>query len=296
MSAVDWDDLRFLLALHEAGSLAAAARSLKVDGSTVSRRLSSLECALGAKLFARTPDGLKLNEIGERAVMTAREMNGLARSLEATVAGADQAARGVVRVAVTEGFAPILYPGLADLRASHPDLHVEIVVSSERADLSRGDADVAIRLFRETSGDLVVRKAATIGWSLYASRAYIARRGAPTVETIGEHDVVGFEGAAARSPGHRWLEEHGAKRIVVRAPGVSAAKTAVVSGMGAAVLPCFIASDDEALERLVPEVLAENEAFLVAPTATKDVARVRIVLDALRARLAEQAPFLSGRV
>ena len=293
---LDWDDLRFLLALHDAGSLAAAARALKVDGSTVSRRLAALEQALGAKLFARTPEGLKLNELGERAVAAAREMNGFARSLEATIAGADQTARGVVRVSVTEGFAPILYPGLTGLRTSHPDLHVEIVVSSERADLARGDADVALRLFRETSGDLVTRKAATIGWSLYASRAYIARRGAPTVETIGEHDVIGYEGAAARSPGQRWLEAHGAKRIVVRALGVAAAKTAVASGMGAAVLPCFIATDDDALERLVPDVLAENDAFLVVPTATKDVARVRVVLDALHARLSEQAPLLSGRV
>ena len=296
MSALQWDDLRFLLALHDAGSLASAARALKVDGSTVSRRLAALESALGAKLFARTPEGLKLNEHGECAVTVASQMNELARTLEATIGGADQAARGLVRVSVSEGFAPLLYPALAGLRASHPEVHVEIVVASERADLARGDADIAIRLFRETSGDLVVRKAATIGWSLYASRAYVARRGAPSIASLEDHDVIGFDGAAARSPGQRWLEAHGAKRIVVRALGVVAARTAAASGMGVAVLPCFIAAEDDALERLVPDVLADSDAFLVVPAATKDIARVRVVLDALHEQLTEQAPRLAGRV
>jgi len=295
MPGIHWDDLRVLLALENEGSLAGAARALKVDGSTVSRRLAALESALGAQLVARTPDGAKLNAAGADVATVARRIDALVRDMEAKVAGADETPRGVVRVSVTDGLAPLIYEGLAETRKQHPELQVEVVVSPERVDLARGDADVALRLFREASGDLVVRKIATIGWSLYASDAYIASRGAPRAEDLASHDIVGYEGAAARSPGAKWLEAHApSARVVVRGRTVNAVLEALRAGMGASVVPCFVARGDASVRRVLPEVVAETEVFLVVASARKELARVRVVLDALERICRAHAETLSG--
>jgi DNA-binding transcriptional LysR family regulator len=292
-----WDDFRFLLALRRTGSLGAAARSLKIDTSTVSRRIASLEAALGIQLVVRTPDGVKFNEAGVLASEAAEAVDGTLRALEARIGGADQRPQGVVRVSVTDGFASLVFEGLAALRAREPGICVELVVSTGRADLARGEADIAIRLFRETSGDLVARKVATLAWSLYAGASYVERRGGgPRPDEVASCDVVAFAEAAGRSPGARWLETHapGAK-VAFRANSVSAAVQAVRAGLGLSVLPCFMADREPSLQRLTPEVLCETEAFLVVHPSVKEIARVRTVLDALGDLFAREAGVLGGR-
>ncbi len=297
MAVLDWNDLRFLLALRRAGSLGGAARELKVDTSTVSRRLAALEGALGVQLVTRTPEGVKFNDAGDTAAETAQAVEALVKKLEAHVGGRDRQTEGVVRVAVTEGFSTIIYEGLASLRAAHPNLFVELVVSPSRADLTRGDADIAVRLFREQSGDLVAKKVCTIGWSLYASEAYVERRGRPSLETLSRHDVIGYAEPASRSPGGRWLE--GAARdarVVFRGVTVSAVSQAARTGMGVAILPCFVCRDEASLCRLTADVLAEGDAFLVTTAAAKDIARVRLVLDAIAALFEHESNVFAGRV
>jgi len=295
VSSLDWDDLRILLALETGGSITAAARALKVDASTVSRRLAALEGALGVQLVVRTPDGIKMSEAGGMALDAARAVDASVRDLVTKIASADRLPRGVVRVSVTDGFAPIVYDALAPTRARHPDLHLEVIVANERVDLARGEVDVAVRLFRESSGDLVVRKVGTIGWSLYAGAHYVSKRGMPTVTTLGEHDVVGYEAAAARGPGARWLDANArAARVVVRGPSVTSVVAAVRAGMGCSALPCFIASRDALLVRVIDEIIAENEIFLVTTAANKEIARVRVVLDALDETFRAMSRMFSG--
>lgn len=294
--ALDWNDLRCLLALRRAGSLGAAARELKVDTSTMSRRLAALEAALGVQLVTRTPEGVKFNEAGIAASETAQAVEALLQKLEARIGGRDQQPEGLVRVAVTEGFSTIIYEGLAELRASHPGIFVELVVSPGRVDLARGDADIAVRLFREQSGDLVTKRVATIGWSLYASDAYIERRGLPSIDSLDQHDIVGYSDAASRSPGARWLESTAREaRIVFRGVSVSAVVQAVRAGMGVSILPCFVCQKETTLRRLTSDVLVEGEAFLVVSPACKDTMRVRTVLDALGALFLREAAMFAGR-
>ncbi len=292
---LDWNDLRCLLALSRAGSLGAAARELKIDTSTMSRRLAALESALGVQLVVRTREGVKFNDEGTVAVEAAHAVESLLQKLEARIGGRDQHPEGLVRVAVTEGFSTIIFEGLADLRASHPSIFVELVVSSARADLTRGDADIAVRLFREQSGDLVTKKVGTIGWSLYASEAYIERRGEPTVDSLERHDIVGYSDAASRSPGAKWLESAArGGHVVFRGVSVGAVVHAVRAGMGVSILPCFVCHGETSLRRLTTDVLVEGEAFLVTTSATKGVARVRLVFDALAALFQRDAAIFAG--
>ncbi len=293
--AFSWDDLRYLLALRECGSLATAAKALKVDHSTVSRRLTALEAALGTKLVTRAPEGITLNEVGLAASATAQSIEALISALERSVGGSDARPRGSVRVSVTEGMAAILYRGLAHLREEHPDICVELSIGNARVDLMHHEADIAIRLFRETQPELIVRKVGDIGWSVYAAPAYIERKGRPSLDDLRAHDVVGFAEAAARSPGAQWLATRAdATHVVIRGNSMGAVLNAVRAGMGVGALPCFMVPPERDLVRLTPGTVATSEAFLVTAPDLKDVARVKIVLDALAALFVRERALLAG--
>ena len=291
---MNWDDLRFVLALHRHGSVAGAARALKVDPSTIGRRIAALEGELGAQLVQRQPEGMKLTEAGQEAAAAAEAMDARLTALEAKVGGAAEVPRGRVRVSATDGFTTLLYGGLAALREDYPEVLVDLTVSSSAVDLARGEADVAIRLFRETRGDLVARKVCDIGWSLFASPAYVARKGSPADPgDLAGHDVVGFAEALERAPGARWLAERGrGGAIVLRGSSTTALTYAVKAGMGLGVLPCFAA--DATLVRLTTAVLATSEVFLVTTADARSTARVRVVIDALAAMFARERVRLAG--
>jgi DNA-binding transcriptional LysR family regulator len=293
--ALDWNDLRYLRALGETGSLAGAAKALKVDHSTVSRRLAALEAALGTKLVTRGSDGISLNEQGVAACGTAGAMEALVATLERSLGGGDARASGTVRVSVSEGMAAILYRGLARLREEHPEICVELAIASGRVDLMRHEADIAIRLFRDSQPDLIARKVGELGWSAYAARAYVDRKGLPSLDDLRGHEIVGFAEAAARSPGARWLATRAdATNIVLRGSSMAAVLNATRAGMGVAVLPCFLVPPEADLVRLTPGTVAISEAFLVIPPDLKDVARVKIVLDGLANLFAREQMVLAG--
>lgn len=294
MGAVNWDDLRYVLALHRHGSVGAAARALKVDHSTIGRRIAALEAELGAQLVTRQTDGMKLTEAGREAVAVAEQMDARLAELGRKVGGAAEQARGPVRVSVTDGLATLLYGGLAALREEYPEIIVDLVVSSSAVDLARGEADIAIRLFRETRGDLVARKIGAIGWSLYAAPSYLARKPRPCDPgVLRGHEVIGFADSTARAPGSRWLEAHSeGASVVFRGTSMTAIVHAAKAGIGLAVVPCFMA--DAPLERLTPEVLATSDAFLVTTPDGKSAARVRIVGDALANLFAQERALLAG--
>ena len=297
---LDWDDLRFVLALRRAGSLGAAARLLKVEQSTASRRLTALEAALGAQLVARTPEGLSLNDAGHLVADLAQSIDGGVEELLRRIGGEDQRPEGLVRLSTTETFSPFLMGGLVPLRQEHPKIQVQLVVSSAALDLVRRDADVALRLFRETNPTLVTRKIGVIGWSVYASRAYLDRSGfvlkddGPGPSFAGQA-VVGYAGAAVRSPGALWLLEHcRAEDVVLTGESVPSVMNAVRAGIGVSVLPCFAAHGNAALMRLTPAIVAQTEAFLVIPPDHRNTVRVRLVMDAVTALFEREHALLAG--
>ncbi len=293
--ALDWNDLRYLHALGETGSLGAAAKALKVDHSTVSRRVAALEAALGTKLVTRGSDGMALNEQGVIAAGTAGAIEGLIAALERSLGGGDARPRGSVRVSVTEGMSAILYRGLARLREEHPDVCVELSIANGRIDLMRHEADIAIRLFRDTQPELIVRKVGDLGWSVYAAAAYVERRGLPSLEDLRGHDIVGFADATAKSMGAKWLATRAdATNVVIRGNSMNAVVNAARAGMGVAVLPCFLVPREADLVRLTPGTIAMSEAFLAIPPDLKDVARVKVVLEGLAEVFAREKLMLAG--
>jgi DNA-binding transcriptional LysR family regulator len=299
---LNWDDLRFVLALRRAGSLSAAARVLEVEPSTASRRLGALEKALGAQLAARTPEGLVMNDAGELAADLAETIDTGVQQLVRRVGGEDARPEGTVRLATTGAFVTFLMRGLSEFAEAHPKIHIEIVTSSAALDLTRREADVALRLFREQSLTLVSRKIGEVGWSVYAAERYVERTqlrtGAePDERLLLGQSVVGYGGPASRSLGATWLSQHSRKEeIVLLGDSVLSVTNAVSAGMGVSVLPCFVAHADPTLVRLTPTVVATTETFIVIPPDHRNTARVRIVTDALAALFARERMVLSGVV
>jgi DNA-binding transcriptional LysR family regulator len=297
--ALNWDDLRFLLALRRAGSLGGAARLLKVEQSTVSRRIASLETALGAQLAVRTPEGLRLNDGGELVAELAATVDTGIEELERRIGGGDSRPEGLVRLSTTEAFATFLMRGLLPLREAHPKIQVELVVASAALDLVRREADLAIRLFRETSPTLVTRKIGDVGWSVYASKGYLEKRGIASSEdperVLAGHAVVSFTGPAARSNGGVWLSERvRPEDIVLTGASVVSVLNAVKAGLGVSCLPCFAVEGDASLVRLTPAVVAHVEAFLVIPPDNRGTARVRVVMDAIETLFERERRVLEG--
>ena len=178
MSAFDWDDLRFFLAVARAGRLTAAARQLEADHTTVSRRISALEAALKAKLFERSPQGYTLTEQGERLLAKAEAMETQALAVASELGGADLALSGTVRIGAPDGIGTyFLAPELGALAERHPGLTLQLVALPRTFSLSKREADIAVTLEQPTEGRLVSRKLTDYRLRLYASQDYLNRHG-----------------------------------------------------------------------------------------------------------------------
>jgi DNA-binding transcriptional LysR family regulator len=284
MQTFRWDDLRLFLAVHRAGTLSAAATREGVDTSTVSRRLASFEGALGTALFLRTPEGLLPTEAAAALVGPAERAEAAAADVVAAVAGDQAAVEGTVRVAVAEGAAALLLaPVLPRLFERHARLRVELVAAAQVADLTRREADIALRFVRSTQGDLVARRVATVGYGVWASRQYVAGRDLTDLDWIGWDEA--FEGL----PEARWLARRGVTPRL-RCTTMTAMFAALRAGVGAMVLPDGMGELDSALVRLPIEGPAERaDLWIVSHRALRDVPRIAAVWEFLEETLAPLA-------
>lgn len=255
-----WDDLRYFLRASQAKSLAGAARTLCVEHTTVGRRLSALEQALGAPLVLRGPDGLQLTALGEKVRPVAEQVDQLLADIKDLVT----ADRPAIRLAVPSGFTPIFAAALGEARKSPLGFSLAIVSGARPVDLRRGEADLAIRSAPMTDERLVAGKICDAGFSLYASPAYLARRPAPhEPHHLAGHEVIGFDASLAGSRPAKWLAEHAVgAHIVLRGREMTDVRSAALSGISLAVLPCLLGDEEPGLERLTPQVLTNQSLFL----------------------------------
>jgi DNA-binding transcriptional LysR family regulator len=291
---LDWDDLRYFLRAMQAKTLAGAARAMRVEHTTVGRRLSALERSLGAPLVLRGPDGLQLTPLGEQALPLVEEVERAVAKVRALVAS--QKSR--VRLAVPSGFTRFFTEGLARLREKHPELSLELISGARPVDLKKGEADVALRSGLVADDDLVARKLGVSGWSLYASDAYLARKPGPIdPDELSGHDVIGYDASLSSVPAAQWIEERATKaRIVLRSREMTDMLAAAASGVGLAVLPCSLADPEPTLRRLTPKVVATRDIFLVYRREARMSDEVRAVIQFVVDVMREHAARLSGEM
>jgi DNA-binding transcriptional LysR family regulator len=283
---LDWDDLRYFLAVARAGTLARAASSLAINATTVSRRLSGLEERVNTRLFDRTPDGYTLTHAGQDLLRRAERMEQEALSLEREVLGADQRLRGSVRVTATEMIATrFVMPRLPQFHAAHPEIAIELECSNRSVNLARREADIALRLSRPREDNVVTRRLADIPLSLFASPAYLEARGMPEDPEVSlrGHTAILFAATRAFRVENAWFEARlDGARIALRSDSVSSIFAAAVAGAGIALVPTIAAEREPRLLRI--ETRTAPEPRVIWQTVHEDVVknvRVRAVMSFL---------------
>jgi DNA-binding transcriptional LysR family regulator len=280
---LDWDDLRFVLAVARTGTLSGAARALSVEHTTVGRRLASIERALGVRLFDRTPDGHVPTTTGTAVIAHAGAVEDHVLALEREVAGSDARVEGIVRITALDAFiADLLLPNLGELSRRHPMLQIVAASEVRMVSLERREADIAIRWRAPDDPGFVARPLAEVGSGLYASREYVAARGHPRGPSELEgHDRIGYGPELAHSSEERWLAENApGARVAVRVGSPVAYRAAIEEGLGVGVYECHSA-ERAGLVRLWDEPVLEERWWAVVHADIVRAARIRATLDFL---------------
>ena len=291
---LDWGDLRFFLELVRSGSLGRAAARLGVDRNTVARRVRGLEEALGLPLFERGPQGWERTGAGEElaglATKVEQEVLALARRADAR----DEAVRGTVRLTTASHLAAfLLAPAVPTLRARHPGLLLEVAADQRTFDLTRREADLALRLGRPASAGLVTRKLSDVAYRFYAAPASPAgRRGSVDLE---RDAFLAFDESLAGTPHERWLQRLApGRQVVFRCNATAGLLAAARAGLGVALLPRFAADGDPGLRELDGPVPAGHELWLLVHGDLRRAPRVRAVLEWVDEVVRAARPRLAG--
>jgi len=288
---VDWDRLRVFRTVVDSGSFTAAARKLDLSQSAVSRQICSLEEALKISLFYRHARGLRLTEHGEAFHEAVKGMeNQLAKALE-RVANARTQAEGPLRITTTVAFGSAwLSPRIARFHEHFPDISVSVLlVDTPELDLLARQADVAIRFAEQTRGELIQQRLMNLRYHLYASPAYLEKRGTPVkFEDLDQHELIAYGGGhEAPLRDFDWILHEGCmpgheRKPALKVNNVYGMFRAVRSGLGIAALPRYIVEDAPELV----EVLGEHEspsfsAYLVYAADMRSSRRVHALRDFL---------------
>jgi DNA-binding transcriptional LysR family regulator len=284
----DWNDLKYFLACARAGSLSKAGRSLKVDQTTVSRRLTALETAIGASLFDRSAPRTLLTAQGEALFEAAERLEQSALEIGRIASGSDARLEGVVRVAASETLSVAFLAGqLARFQEAHPGIQLELVTGVVSSNLLKREADLAVRAgARPTQRSLIARKLGRHPFHLYASEAYrAARPKAGRAGPLDGHDLIGYCDELSQIPPVQWIEQHAnGARVVMRTNSLLSAAEAAFGGSGVAALPAFL-GERKGLVLVRKEPIAYNEMWLVVHPELQHTGRVRAVIEHLTAAL-----------
>ena len=297
--AWQWDDVRFFLAVARAGSLSGAARALGVGHVTVGRRITLLEKRLGVTLLNRTPDGFATTSAGQAILRECVAMESAAMDLERVVAGRDSLIAGSVRVTTSEALAyQLVAPAIAALHETHPELRVDLITGVRSLDIARREADLAVRFARPSALDLVCRKLGEVGFSLYASKRYLASAGIPTRgQGLADFDLIAFTGApAATSPFFMGESLEGA-RVALRCDNPLIQVRAAASNVGIVEAACFLGDSSPDLIRVWPnEAPARRVAWLIMHQDMQRAARIRAVSSVITEAFRRQRKILEQGV
>lgn len=278
MQDENWDDLRVFQAVAHSGQIASAAKILRIDPTTISRRLRRLERSLGHRLVEQAREGQVLTELGEGLLVQVERMAEEAASVFNT-ADNRPGLSGQIRVSVSEGFGSwFLASRLPDLIKDYPALRVELVASSGFLSPSKREADIAVMLSRPKAGPLIARKLSDYSLMLYASTAYLTEKGMPSqpADLAGDHRLVGYISDLLYAPELDYLNEvYPNLQATVRSSSINAQLQLIERGAGIGVLPCFMGDQNTHLRRILPDVRIARSFWIVTHQDTHRLAKVQ---------------------
>ncbi|MFL6728973.1 MAG: LysR family transcriptional regulator [Sphingomicrobium sp.] len=299
---LDWNDLKYFLAVARDGSTLAAARSLRTSQTTVARRIAAMERALGIHLFEKRQAGYALTPEGQNLLGRAEQVETALRGFSDAASAHSRSVSGTVKITTEEIYATtILAPLLRELHELHPDIVIELDTSQAVRDLGAGEADISLRSTKadtQLPAGLVGRQLCIDDWALYCSRDYAARIGVPrTRAELKNHSFIGGGGGNLWIHYQNWLQSLGLEQQVAMHHATSGGLlSGVRSGFGIAVLPCIVAdSDPDLVQCLPPRGEHGRILWLFTHERVRHTPRVRTVIDFLYERLSRHIRRLEGK-
>lgn len=287
----DWNHIRAFLAVAEEGSLSAAARALGKTQPTLSRQINDLETALQSSLFIRGTRETTLTDTGAALFDQVKAMSNAAAQITRIATGRNQTLEGTIRITATDAMVSYVLPKcLKMLRANHPGVHVDLIPSQAQTDLTRHDADIAVRHARPLQPDLIARWIGDFDVSLFASPKYLASLKDPvTAETIAAADFIGFEHP------ERLVQQINDLGIAVSPDNFKIVATSGVvlyeltrEGLGVALLPTSVAADRFGLVEVIPELpKMRMPIWLVTHKDVQTNMRIRLCFNLIASALKE---------
>ena len=289
-----WDDLKVFLEVARAGSLSGAAKALGVNHSTVFRRINTFEAQLGVRLFERLASGYALTIAGEEMQASALRVEREIERVDLRITGQDLKLEGTLVVTTTDTVAEnLLGPHLAAFNHAYPGIALELVLDNQHVNLSKRQADVAVRPTLNPPETLVGRRLANLAFAPYATKSYMKRR---SLE-LASLDWLAVDGSLAHLAADKWFrttlpDAH----VALRSNSLLGLLHSCAAGMGAAILPCFMADPRKGLMRIAPPIEAAASAiWLLTHEDLRHTGRVRAFMDFMAASLAPGIDLLEGR-
>ncbi len=292
-----WDDFRLIKAIADKRALPAAATALGINHSTVFRRLGQIEEALGVRLFERHRSGYIATPAGEEMVQLAGRVDDDIHAFKRRLAGQEIKPAGELRIATNDTLlVDLLTPVFAQFLAQCPDIRLDILIGNQAANLSKRDADIAIRATDNPPESLIGRKPARIAWALYGRSSDFPGPELPPIEALWQREWVSLGEQFTQLSAVRYLARHVApERVVYRLNTVLGLAEAIEAGIGIGFLPCFIGDVRPGLARLAaPDPDLAADLWLLTHPDLRHTPRVRLFLDFAFGALARLKPLVEG--
>lgn len=288
------NDLIYVAAVAETGTLSGAARKIQVNHATVFRRIAQLEKDIGVRLFERTTGRYVATSAGEELASAGAEMELTAERSLIKVAGRDLRPSGMVRITTTDSVAlKLLNPIIKKCRARYPEITLQIGIDNKMADLARRDADIAVRPTLKPPDYLVGRSVGSLAFSIYGSIDYLNLAG---VKPLAAHTWIALDDTQERHRSLVWLQKiTPIEQVAYRMHGFSSVASACEDGLGLAVLPCFLGDSAPSLQRLQkPTLELASELWVLTHPELIKAARIRVVFQILHQELIKLKSTLQG--
>ena len=283
MNDINWDGLRYFLVAAEAGSLSAAAKLLTSNQPTVGRHINTLEDALDIKLFQRSVKGISLTAEGQAIFEQAQQIQNAIVKIQRVAQGDKESASGTVRLSLPEGLGQeILIPALDTFYQMYPDIKLIFNISATTANLTQGEADIAVRLFRPEEADLVIKYLGEMKMGIYAAKKYKNNHGLPNrLKDLRKHRVITYGDQLSILPENQWLLNHSDESLrILCSDGTATRFKATVSGIGISLQPEILAQTDPELIRLFKAArLPTHKVWMVYHKDLRHMSRIRAVVD-----------------
>src|SRR5277367_1213819 len=281
---MDWDNVRVFLAVARGGQFVAAAKRLKLDHATVSRRIAALEATVGAKLFDRRTTGAKLTGAGERFIGAAEQMESAFLHAQGEISGVDLELSGDVRIGAPDGFSTYyLTTALRDFAERHPGVRLQLMPLPQLTPLARREVDLVVGLDKPETGRFVARKLTDYTLGIYASAAYLRDRAIPAdVGELSRHRLIGYVEEYVFSTALDCVRElYGGGPTNFECASAVTQLEALRCGVGLGVAHDYIARRFDDLVRVLPERRATRSYWIVTHQDTRGLGRIRAVHDHL---------------